>query len=182
MTCFAATWIHYQWHQCCVPFTVHMDNCDKQTVIANTAKFIQSEYIDYRLYLNTLRTKQKGWHFANNISKCIFVNENHCILVKLTQKSNPRSPIDKSALAWWFLKPTVTQFLFNSLLRLKIRKHQNFAFWGECTSDVIMEGSYLMEIDWQHFLKHIEAETKWSPFSRWQVWMDSLEWKCMNCY
>ena len=28
--------------------------------------------------------------------------------------------------------------------------------------------------------KHIEAETKWTPFCRWHFQMHFLEWKCMN--
>ena len=33
-------------------------------------------------WVNTLRPEQNGWHFADNIFKCIFLNENHSILIK----------------------------------------------------------------------------------------------------
>ena len=35
----------------------------------------------YALYLNTLRPKQTGRHFAENIFKYIFVNENLPIMI-----------------------------------------------------------------------------------------------------
>ena len=49
--------------------------------------------------VNTLRPKQYGGYFADHILKCIFLNENYCILIKISLKIVPRSPIDyKSTL------------------------------------------------------------------------------------
>ena len=43
--------------------------------------------------LNTLRPKQNGGHFADDIFKCIFLNENTWISVKISPKFVPKGPI-----------------------------------------------------------------------------------------
>ena len=50
-------------------------------------------------YLNTLRQKQNGCHFADNIFKCLFFNENVWIFIKISLTFVPMGPInDISAL------------------------------------------------------------------------------------
>ena len=44
--------------------------------------------------LNTLRPRQNGWHFADDIFKWIFLNENVWILIKISLKFVPNGPID----------------------------------------------------------------------------------------
>ena len=44
--------------------------------------------------LNTLRPRQDGRHFPDNIFKCIFLNENLCILMEILLKFVPRGPIN----------------------------------------------------------------------------------------
>ena len=39
---------------------------------------------------------QDGHHFADNILKCILVNEKFCILVKISLKFVPKVPIDNN--------------------------------------------------------------------------------------
>ena len=52
--------------------------------------------------INTLRPKQNGHHFADNILKCIFLNETLGILIKISLKFVPEDPIDnKSPLVQW---------------------------------------------------------------------------------
>ena len=46
------------------------------------------------LTLNTLRPRQNGWHFPDNIFKCIFLNENVCSLIKISLKFFPNDPIN----------------------------------------------------------------------------------------
>ena len=49
--------------------------------------------------LAILRLRQNGRHFADNIIKCIFFNENCCILIKISLKYIPRGPFsNKPAL------------------------------------------------------------------------------------
>ena len=45
--------------------------------------------------INTLRLRQDGRHFANDIFKCIFLNENAWISIKISLKFVPKGPINK---------------------------------------------------------------------------------------
>ena len=45
--------------------------------------------------VNSLWLEQNGWHFGDNIFKCIFLNENCCIAIKISPKFFPKGPIDK---------------------------------------------------------------------------------------
>ena len=45
-------------------------------------------------WVNTLRPKQDGHHFPNDIFKCIFLNENASILIKISMKFVPWGSID----------------------------------------------------------------------------------------
>ena len=44
--------------------------------------------------INTLRPKRNGQHFADNIFKCIFFNENAWIFIKISLKFIPKGPIN----------------------------------------------------------------------------------------
>ena len=44
--------------------------------------------------VNTLRPRQNGRHFADDISKCIFLNENVWIPIEISLKFVPKGPID----------------------------------------------------------------------------------------
>ena len=43
---------------------------------------------------NSLRPRQNGWHFADNIFKCISLNENVWIPVKISLRFVPEGPIN----------------------------------------------------------------------------------------
>ena len=45
--------------------------------------------------INTLRLRQNGWHFADDIFKCIFFSEEVWILIKISLKFVPKGPINK---------------------------------------------------------------------------------------
>ena len=49
-----------------------------------------------RIFFKTLRPRQDGRHFADSIFKCIFFNENCCILIKLSLKYVRKGPIDNN--------------------------------------------------------------------------------------
>ena len=44
--------------------------------------------------INTLRPRQNGHHFPDDIFKCIFLNENTWISIKISLKFVPRGPIN----------------------------------------------------------------------------------------
>ena len=44
--------------------------------------------------INSSPPGQNGRHFANDIFKCIFVNEKFCILIKISPTFVPKGPID----------------------------------------------------------------------------------------
>ena len=44
--------------------------------------------------INTLRPRQNGRHFTDNISKCIFIYENVWIPIKISMKFVPKGPIN----------------------------------------------------------------------------------------
>ena len=50
--------------------------------------------MDWRFRLNTLRPRQNGRHFADDIFKCIFLNENVWISIKISLKFVPKGPIN----------------------------------------------------------------------------------------
>ena len=45
-------------------------------------------------YFNTLRPRQNGRHFPDDIFKCIFLNENVWISIKISLKLVPKGPIN----------------------------------------------------------------------------------------
>ena len=47
-----------------------------------------------KLLVNTLRPRQNGRHFADDICKCIFLNENVWISIKISLKFVPKGPIN----------------------------------------------------------------------------------------
>ena len=51
------------------------------------------EYHNEPLF-NTLRPRQNGCHFAGDICKCIFLNENVWIPIKISPKFVPKGPIN----------------------------------------------------------------------------------------
>ena len=48
---------------------------------------------NYRFF-NSLRPRQNGRHFASDIFKCIFLNENVCISIRISLKFVPKGPIN----------------------------------------------------------------------------------------
>ena len=49
-----------------------------------------------QLWLTLSPPSQNGHHFAEDVSKCIFVNEKFCLLIKISLKFVPKGPIDNN--------------------------------------------------------------------------------------
>ena len=46
------------------------------------------------MWFNTLRPRQNARHFANDIFKCLFLNENIYILIEISPKLDTKGPIN----------------------------------------------------------------------------------------
>ena len=109
-------------------------------------------------WFNTLRPRWNEQHFADDIFKRIFFNENVWISIKISPKFVPKGPINNipalvQIMAWCRPgdKPLSEPMLVILLTHICVSRPQ----W-------------------------VNAETKWPPFSRWYFQMHFLEWKCIN--
>ena len=64
----------------------------KQIIPENVWKMLAILFQHY--CVNTLRPRQDGRHFADDIFKCIFLNENFLIAIKISLKFVPKGPIN----------------------------------------------------------------------------------------
>ena len=53
-------------------------------------------WLGYWLDVNALRPRQNGRHFADHVFRCIFLNENIWISLKISQKFGPKIPINNN--------------------------------------------------------------------------------------
>ena len=60
----------------------------------SVATWIEPHHNTWGKSLNTLRPRPNGRHFADDIFKCIFLNENVCIPIKISMKFVPKGPIN----------------------------------------------------------------------------------------
>ena len=78
--------------------------------------------VSFLQYPLTHPPEQNGCHFADDIFKCIFVNEKFCILIPISLKSVPKGSIDNNSalvrvMAWRrtgdkkVSEPMLTQFI-----------------------------------------------------------------------
>ena len=76
-------------------------------------------------HLNTLRSRQNGCHFPDDIFKCIFLNENVRISIKISLKLVPKDPIENipslvqiMAWRWPGAKPLSEPMMVSLLLHI----------------------------------------------------------------
>ena len=64
--------------------------------VGNSVRVIVCPFwlLQYLLFINTLRPRQNRRHFADDIFKCIFLNENVWILIKISLKFVPKGSIN----------------------------------------------------------------------------------------
>ena len=103
------TFVHYRRRRNSHPWTLGLEGFH-QTVINHTWKtisificktVIQSSYINiswqhdlYSIIINTMRQRQNGGHFADDIFKCIFFNENIQISITISLKFVPKGSLN----------------------------------------------------------------------------------------
>ena len=74
-----------------------------------------------RLYLNSSPPGQNGRHFADDIFRCVFVNEKSCILIRISLNFVPKGPIDNNpALVQIMSVHYLNQCLLDSLMHICI--------------------------------------------------------------
>ena len=61
------------------------------------------------VHFNASPSGQNGRHFTDDIFKCVFLNEKFCILIQISQKFVPKSPIDNKwaldqVIAWCWIR------------------------------------------------------------------------------
>ena len=59
-----------------------------------SSKLLSASWHGEPVTLNTLRQRQHGPHFADDIFECIFVNETCCILIQISLKLVDKGPIN----------------------------------------------------------------------------------------
>ena len=70
--------------------------CSTACAILMSSHVIDSSIRLWDECINTLRQRQNGRHFPDNIFKCIFLNENVWILNTIWLKFVPKGPIDNN--------------------------------------------------------------------------------------
>ena len=82
-------------------------------------------------YIRTLRPRQNGRHFADDIFKCIFLNENVWFPIKISVNCVPKGPIDNNAalaqiMAWRRPgdKPLSEPIMFSSTTHICVTRPQ----------------------------------------------------------
>ena len=66
-----------------------------ESVICAMPDWLINWLIDWLISFNTLRPRQNSRHFPDDIYKCIFLNENAWIWVKISLKFAPKGLINK---------------------------------------------------------------------------------------
>ena len=108
---------------------------------------------------NTLRPRQNGRHFPDDIFKCIFLNENVWISIKISLKIVPKGPINNipalvQIMAWrWPSSKPLSELMMVSLLtHICITQLQwvNSVYTGRYMK--IFENQILNDYICQHFL------------------------------
>ena len=82
-------WLCRDWSRCCTYMSfVVLINCN------DLIKLHRFSTNHNTVKINTLRQKQDGRHFPDDIFKCIFLNENVLFSIKISLKFVPKGPIN----------------------------------------------------------------------------------------
>ena len=71
-----------------------MDSCNARQSVKSHVLEVKNPLITP--LINSSSTGQNGRHFADDSLRCISVNENVCILIKISLRFVPDGPIDNS--------------------------------------------------------------------------------------
>ena len=121
--------------------------------------------------VNTLRPRQNGCHFADDIFKCILLNENAQISLKISLKIVPkvwinniptlvqkmawRRPGDKHYLnQWWLVYWRIYASLGLNELKKKIAWKSEILKWGRHTDSVKQQAEIYLILDFFFLTSH----------------------------
>ena len=126
---------------------------------------IKSWDADAERHLNTLRPRQNGRHFADGIFKCIFVNENVWIPIKISLTFVPQVPINNipalvQIMAWH--RPGDKPLSGPMMVRLPAHICVTRPQWVKY---VLVNSSCLCPIHWSRALRR-EWRCSWSSANR----------------
>ena len=85
--------------------------------------------------VNTLRPRQNGRHFPDDILKCIFMNEKCCILIRISLKFVPKGPINNIPALVWIMAwcwPGVKPLSEPIVVRLQMHICVTWPQWINC--------------------------------------------------
>ena len=119
------------------------------------------------LAFNTSRPEQNGRHFADDIFKCIFLNENVWIPIKISLKFVPKGPINNI--------PALVPVMVRLLTHICVTRPQ----WvkplvpGRCGND--SKNVWYSKLcyglsSWAFLVKLLLDECQWTPLMRSQYW------------
>ena len=120
-------------------------------------------------YINILRPRQNGRHFPDDIFKCIFLNENVWISLKISLKFVPKGPINNipasvQIMAWH--RPGDKPLSEAMLVSLLMHKCVTWPQWVKVQHHKlkwISMGKWTKNVD---TVTHFRAKTKWPTFHR----------------
>ena len=121
-----------------------------QTMTVYSFKFFnKNEKFCCTIKINTLRPRQDGCHLPDDIFKCIFLNENVRILIKISLKFAPKGPINNipalvQIMAWRRPgdKPLSEPMMFNLPTHICVTRPQWIKYQGNATSPKDIQSFY----------------------------------------
>ena len=136
-------------------------------------------FVQKPVQVNTLRPRQNGRQFPDNIFKCIFLNENVSISIKVSLKFVPKGRIDNYPVLVQIMagrlpgdKPLSEPMLTDSLTH----KCSSRWRWVNDKGDIIGP----------HYWALVSGEStgdRWVPFTNIHQWMPlTKRWWCRKCF
>ena len=108
-------------------------------------------------------SQQNGWHFADNIFKCIFLDENACIYFPWSSSLGHADNKSTWVMAWWYQTQTITWI--NSLAPGRFERLRNCL--QKMSLDLTNDESTLVQVmawchqDNQPLLEPIDTTPQW---------------------
>ena len=123
----------------------------KESVVHGSIALSCGRSFPYYPMLNTLRPRQNRCHFADDIFKCIFLNENVWIPIKISSKFIPKGPINYipalvQIMAWHRPgdKPLSETMMFSSATHICVARPQ----WVNSQRAAISKKIWSTSLNW----------------------------------